>query len=453
MIERKIIVGMITSTEYLQQIQEIWNIKYLKSASARRLATWCMEYFDNYHKAPNKTIEDIYSKKLRDGLPEELGIDIEDTLRDLNTDYATGIINTDYLLDNTREYFKERGIEMFLEDVKEKLDEKEIMEAEIAVMSYLPVKTHSETDLDLKDPIVIGRVQKAFKEAEKPLLCFKGPFGEFMNHHTIRSGFIAFMATEKRGKSFVLLEFAIEGAREANLNVAFFQAGDMGEGAQLKRIAARLLKRPTLKKHQGMQYQAVKDCFLNQTDNCTKTARIKICNTGIFSDGELLDGRINPIEQLIEYYKDIPEYKPCTACRKVDEEYLGTVWIEKINVGKVITGDEAAKVFKKKIIKKDLNFRLSTHPNTTLSVKKIETILSLWESQDNFVPDIIVIDYADLLVTDTKIEFRHQQNEIWKALRGLSQKKHCLVITATQADAKAYDQNSLKSVFFYLREK
>jgi len=82
--------------------------------------------------------------------------------------------------------------------------------------------------------------------------------------------------------------------------------------------------------------------------------------------------------------------------------------------------------------------------NGTLTVGKIRSLLSLWEKRDGFVADLIVIDYADLLTSERGGEFRHQQNEIWKALRGLSQEFHCLVVTATQADAASYEQKRLK---------
>ncbi|MBT9138972.1 MAG: hypothetical protein DDT31_01552 [Syntrophomonadaceae bacterium] len=62
---------------------------------------------------------------------------------------------------------------------------------------------------------------------------------------------------------------------------------------------------------------------------------------------------------------------------------------------------------------------------------------------DDFAPDVIVIDYADILASDYKGEFRHQENEKWKALRRLSQSRKCLVITATQTDTDAYKKKSI----------
>jgi hypothetical protein len=108
--------------------------------------------------------------------------------------------------------------------------------------------------------------------------------------------------------------------------------------------------------------------------------------------------------------------------------------------------EEAKKKFHETFTGKG-NLRLSTHVNGTLSVKNIRTYLELWKKQDNFVPDAVIIDYADLLVPEFHTDFRHQQFEIWKALRGLSQDKshgEPLVVTATQSDARSYDQNLLR---------
>jgi hypothetical protein len=108
--------------------------------------------------------------------------------------------------------------------------------------------------------------------------------------------------------------------------------------------------------------------------------------------------------------------------------------------------EEAKIVISEKFIKFNKQFKLSTHPNDTLSIKEINSILDLWEKQDGFIPDVIIIDYADLLVFEGyEKDYRQQQNKIWKGLRNLSQTRgNPLVITATQADAASYEKNSLK---------
>jgi len=76
-------------------------------------------------------------------------------------------------------------------------------------------------------------------------------------------------------------------------------------------------------------------------------------------------------------------------------------------------------------------------------VRDIESILDGWEKKRGFVPDVIVIDYADILAPeDSKKQIRDQTNETWASLRRLSQCRRCLVIAPTQADAASYDQHT-----------
>ena len=63
MIERLIIVGLINSTEFAQQIRPLWDSAFIISTNLQRISTWCIEYYDQYQKAPGRTIEDIYFDK------------------------------------------------------------------------------------------------------------------------------------------------------------------------------------------------------------------------------------------------------------------------------------------------------------------------------------------------------------------------------------------------------
>ena len=69
-----------------------------------------------------------------------------------------------------------------------------------------------------------------------------------------------------------------------------------------------------------------------------------------------------------------------------------------------------------------------------------------WEYQDDFVLDLILVDYADLMTIKEVASgepFWHRIDKVWQGLRGISQKQHALLVTATQADAKSYGQDRL----------
>jgi len=92
--------------------------------------------------------------------------------------------------------------------------------------------------------------------------------------------------------------------------------------------------------------------------------------------------------------------------------------------------------------------RLSCHPNSSISVLGIRAILKEWE-QSGWIPDIVVIDYADILAPAfPKEQPIDQINTTWKLLRGMSQQLHCLVLTATQANASSYEAHTIDRTHF-----
>ena len=128
-----------------------------------------------------------------------------------------------------------------------------------------------------------------------------------------------------------------------------------------------------------------------------------------------------------------PEYaRECSIPVKWEEECI----FEK----KELPSMDPQKGFKMfgKICRTSDAFRLSCHPNTTLSVQGIDDILSDWERQ-GWRPDILVVDYADILAPPRGVgDPLEQIDETWKQLRKLSQQRHVLLMTATQSNAAAY---------------
>lgn len=99
---------------------------------------------------------------------------------------------------------------------------------------------------------------------------------------------------------------------------------------------------------------------------------------------------------------------------------------------------EAFSAFRR-VCKSPHSFRLSCHPNSSISVDDISGILEDWRQQDGWNADVVVMDYADILAHPKGIQDRLDQiDETWKRLRRLSQAHNSLVVTATQSDAGAY---------------
>jgi hypothetical protein len=442
-IERRILTGLIISTEYIQRVRRIWDIKLLQAPVARRVAEWCIIFFDKYDEAPAKEIESIFRKESKK-LKKEEAEDIEDILSDLSEEYERKKkFNVDYLYDQTIQYFDEVHLRDFAESVLDDVDRGKLTEAKSNIGNYSTPTATLDDYLDLSDPLQLEEaIDRAFASIGDPLFRFPRALGEFMNDKLMRGGFMAFMAPEKRGKTFWLLYLAMTAARQ-RVNVAFFQAGDMNQEEQLMRVCVHLTKRPNKKKYCGTFYQPVRDCIKNQLDDCNLKQRE--CDFGIFDDKDERFVRSNARKSdLLEQLKEYPDYKPCYNCDKFWKKKYGAPWLKKINVGEdPLTKEDAYKVAKKFFVKNSRRFRLSTHPNSSLTVSEIKNILDLWERQDGFVADLIIVDYADILAPEITGDFRHQENDKWKKLRGLSQERKALVVTVTQTDADSYDQNTL----------
>jgi len=440
-IERRIIIGLITSTKYIQQIQDVWNVELLESPLAKRIAIWCMEYYEKFQKAPQKDIEGIYFEKLKEGtLPQDIAEEIEeDILPALSDEYEREEFNVDYLLEQTKHFFQERHLEEHSKKIGNLVRNGDMLEAEQLAADYRPLVKDKGDELDLSEESTLKEVESAFTETTKPLIKYPKQLGDFLNDQLLRGKLVAFMGSSKRGKSFLLWDMAKKAVLQ-NLNVAFFQAGDMSRKEQIIRIGINLCKKSNLKKYSGKMYEPVRDCIHNQRDECERKERE--CDFGIFDNltEEQIKGFKSEVTQktLVQALKDNPDYEPCTNCRKYKRMAWGVPWLQPVDVGKPLEAEEAMKAFDKFFVKNKRRIMLSTHPNDTLSLKKIKGLLDVWERQRDFIPDVIIIDYADLLVTETKMEERAKQNEIWKGLRNLSQHKYCLVVTATQGDAKSY---------------
>lgn len=443
MIERRIIIGLVTETEFITRLRKVWDPTFIESEPLREIAKWCIEHYDKYQKAPVRDLETIYYRKLREGLNQELAETIEtEILPSLNDEYEEEHFNLEYTANQALNYFNERHLEDHQERVQSLMDRGRVEEAQTLASIFTPILVSSTNDLDLTDPLVLSKLKVAFSEQNEPLLRYPGPLGEMVNSQLVRGGFVGFLAPEKRGKTFWLLDMAMRGV-EQHCRVAFFQAGDMTEEQWLRRAAIYLARKSDREKYTGDIFVPVRDCIYNQLDTCTKKERE--VDFGPFMDRsdeeESFRYKITRSD-LEEAYKTYEEYRPCYNCKEYRTHHWGTPWLKRQHIAAPLEITEATRLIDQFFVQKKRRMRLSSHGNNTLTIGTIRSTLKNWELQ-GFVPEIVIIDYADILVPPISGDFRHQQNRIWQDLRSISQELNCLVVTATQSDAASYEKDRL----------
>lgn len=426
-LESLMLTGMIVSSKFLQEFQPLYRPDLIEMPFVRTVAGWCLDYWKQYRKAPGVHIQDIYSSHARNGLNKDQAEMIGDFLTSISREHERAKkFNVDYLLTQAEARFKEQSLSHLAEDIKTLLSEGRTQEAELLQVGYKKIERPTSTGINpFTDQ---NAIYEAFESRERDYLFTPpGALGEFLGNIE-RSTLTAIMGSEKKGKTWTLMQFAL-WAMQARCNVAFFECGDMIQRDLLRRIYCNL-SRSSDRKH-GRILVPVLDCQRNQDNTCARKERT--CNTGILQ-GE------NKIP-----FEEAGDYIPCTACRKEqDSQWKGAAWKRVEHIQK-LTWARALEVGKKTAARLgDRGFKIAVYPNGTVNVQGLKVQLDLWERLEGFIPDVIIIDYADILAAeDSRKEYRHQQNETWQALRALSQERCCGVFVATQADSDSYSRSSL----------
>lgn len=432
-IERRIVLGFIVSSRFNKEIKPIYNPRFMQSKYAIRLIDWCQKYFQKYNKAPNKQIESIFNKQ-KEKLQEAMVEGIESILTSLSEEFEDKKgLNIDFLIEEVESHFRKVALRENAEEIIDLIDREELEEAEELRNNFSIPKRKSSGWIN---PFEEEKIKQAFEEKNEIVCKLPGSLGAMMNDQMVRDSFVAILAPEKRGKSFFLMELAFRAAK-LNKKVAFLQVGDMTEKQMISRMAIYLNKKSNKAKYCKERLLPVMDCANHQLGTCPHRKK----NNSIFQ-GNAEELESIPLDDLLNLYESYPEWKPCERCYKENKlTFKGAVWYQSLDEVAPLTWKESVLTTKKhKFLK---NIKLATYPNDTMTVSMLEEELQTLIKSFDFVPDVVIIDYADLLVPEKQKDFRHQQNEIWKGLRKLSQVYNCCLITATQSNVMGHMVKSL----------
>ena len=78
------------------------------------------------------------------------------------------------------------------------------------------------------------------------------------------------------------------------------------------------------------------------------------------------------------------------------------------------------------------DIKIRCYPPRTLTLQKLKSELKVLAVFENFVPDVIVLDYADIMALPPGKERRLQLDELWLGLRNITLDMNNLIVTASQ---------------------
>jgi hypothetical protein len=237
MIERKIVLGLITSTEYIQRIRDKWDLSLISSATAKMLASWCIEYYDKYGKAPLRDLETIFYEKKANGLPEEIADEIEtEIMPQLSDEYFAEEFKVEYIFDKTIEHFAKRRLLILGKQLTDLVEIGDIAGAEKLATDYEPhtggnTENNNETGFNAYEA-----TQMEIKEIE------------WLIEDLIPKGLTVFAGQSKLGKSFFVLNMMVNLAKNSKMFGDGMTTGFRGHSGQILYLdledpQARIVKR------------------------------------------------------------------------------------------------------------------------------------------------------------------------------------------------------------------
>lgn len=380
--ERDLLLGLITSEKICREICPILNPKLLEVDYSRIVAQWIKNFYDEFKKAPGKDILKIYRANHDEIRDESLQDNILTFIEKVCKDYdEVKLFNEEFVLQRSLEYLKNRSLLNLKEDIDAYLTNGDVNKAESLVTKYRTVEKSSGKAVSILHNT--EAVVNSFTEENEILFDIPGAYGTVIGD-IHREDFISFLAPMKRGKTWQLIDVGCIA---------------MTKGMKVLHISCEMSESQTLKRY-----------WIG------------------------LSGQLDKDKEEISY----PYFE------KFDTDSKKNYCIKhKIISRKRVSIEEVQKKQKSlRRICRGGDIRVIAVPQSTLTVENLELELDRLEQQENYIPDVIIVDYADILAPSRGTnDYRQQLDSIWKGLRSLAQKRKCAVFTASQSGRASIGKN------------
>ena len=413
--EKSILISSIVSTNFLKQTEHFLYVDSFQIPYARKIFKWVKDYYNKYDEAPNKNISDIFESEKRwiDETDAEL---IEGFLSSISNQYIKekDNFNASYSVDKAKQYVKEQELKQKIKEVNGLLLNGRVDEAESVLVGY---KRKAVEVSSWENPLDLNYIRSHFQTKDQNILfTMPGDFGKMIGPLE-RGRMIAIQAPLKTGKSWALGLFR-NSALINRLKVAEFNLEMLSSS-----VTARAYKSITAAAvSEGESLFPVVDCVLNQTQECKKPEKknnIALCS--------------HP-DHMPEWGEHKLEYKVCDVCRGTDD-FVPSTWYESIEREELTESLTTRKVKAFHNMWGSNNWRLKVYNKFSATVDDMKRDLDFLEDTENWVPDVLVIDYPALFRSKNSREDRRIQiSDIWKEIGGIATEKKCLVVAAVQTN-------------------
>ncbi len=375
--ERDLLIGLITSEKFCREICPILNPRLLEVEYSRTVAGWIKDFYNNFKKAPQKDILKLYRAHCEEIHDEDLQENILTFIEKVCKDY-------DNLKSFNDDFVLQETIKYLkgrsLKNLSEDIDAY-LTSGDVDKAENTITKYKSVEKSSGKAVSLLHNTEaivNSFTQDDELLFKFPGAYGAVVGD-VHREDFISYLAPMKRGKTFALMDAGVEAVKN---------------GLKVLHVSLEM-----------SEHQMNKRYWTS------------------------LSGQLNKDNDDINY----------SYFEKEDDKYV--IKHKIISRKAVSIADIRKKQNNLKRLFRGGDIRVLAVPAYSLTVEALDIELDRLLQQEQYVPDVIIVDYADIMSPSDKSDYRNQLDGIWKRLRGLAQKRKAVVFTASQSGRASIDKN------------
>lgn len=421
-IEDKILTGLIISDKFCREIVSAYDKKYMSTVHAGIIGDWCLDYYDIYKKAPGKNIQDIFEIEQSNIKPEDAEL-ISAFLEKLSEQYEQENFNAQLFIDRAMPYFRKQALKQSIEKAYSYLELDQIEEAEKELENKKQIYRETANWVNPFDERVIDQFFKDEEDRTNFMFKMPGAVGNIIGEFE-RGTLYGVFAPVKRGKTWWLQEIAVQSV--LNKYRTIFVSLEMSS----QKTKRRLYRRLTALGEESKDYiYPCFDCKKNQDNSCTKMNRTNRVR--------LLDANFKKPN----FSREI-NYRVCTVCRGTPDFSVGT-WFTTYFRSKMSISSAKKRLLASKDFIRD-SYRFFAYPMRSANLSKVRRDIDRLEYTEDFTPDVIVLDYADILAPENKTSIgRDRFDETWQTLKQIASERNILMVTASQTNRGSFEKKNV----------
>lgn len=431
--------------------QEKQISKYFFNEYDRIIYQWLIDYYASYKKAPKLNIQNIFDAR-KSELDEDRSYIIEKRLDSFAEDYKNNYtfeneLNYDFIKQNIIPKFVfEKKLDVLRSEIdvgtKRSIDHEKILES-VEKFKDFDFEDDENDDYGVVIPGSQERIDNYFnKDFDKGLFSMPGVIGRYLGPF-YRGGVYAITGTEKSGKTIFMQEICYQAVIFNGLKVFLINLEMPSEDLE-ERIWCRAGGFTNVRSSAGYKLYPIIDCLNNQLGTCKVLKQLPNIK-------RLLRSLTNEVS-----YNERLDWQVCTKCRirkyeinakrePSEKRFIPAIWYKEKKIP-FITKSKTEKAIRKLNHFGFRNYRIRTFPASSVNFEDVYHIYNKYCTKKNFKPDVVVLDYPDILQPiNGKLLDRQNIDFNWTKCRQFAQEENIALMIADQTNREARNSRSIKA--------